>query len=82
MTIVPAKRTKDSLPLTSFKVEDKPCALPNEQSISPNAQFYPLEIERDSYPDHQGGCSFDKVSNSTNDDRYLEVGVKVSEYDV
>jgi len=37
MTIVPAKRTKDSLPLTSFKVEDKPCALPSEVSISPNA---------------------------------------------
>lgn len=37
MTVVPGKRTKDSLPLTSFKVEDKPCALPNQVSVSPNA---------------------------------------------
>jgi hypothetical protein len=85
MTIVPAKRTKDSLPLTSFKVEDKPCAKPTEVSISANAQFYPLERERVNADEQMvatEGCSFDRVSNSTYDDRYLEVGVKVSEYDV
>jgi len=72
MMIVPAKRTKDSLPLTSFKVEDKPCALPSEVSISPNSQFYPLEKERDNYilEGSHGGCTLDKVSNMTHDERY------------
>lgn len=40
-------RTKgDSLPVTSFKIEDKPCLDSRDKSQSPTTQFYPLEKDR------------------------------------
>lgn len=36
----------DNLPLTSFKIESKPCLDKNDTSKATNAVFYPLEIDR------------------------------------
>jgi len=69
-------KDSDALPLTSFAVEFKPCAIPALTSASPNAIFYPLEEDR------KNGCIQDKVSNRTYDDRYSNLGLQISEYDI
>ena len=69
-------KNTDALPLTAFAVEFKPCATPVLTSRNPNAVFYPLEEDR------KDGCLVDKVSNKTYDERYKNLGLSVSEFDM
>lgn len=41
--MVTSKTKGDNLPLTTFKIEDKPCLDDRDISISATTQFYPLE---------------------------------------
>ena len=67
----------DSLPLTSFKVEAKPCLDHNDVSKAPNAEFYPLENDR-----KIEDCREIAQFSERYDSRYLDLGLKISEYDV
>lgn len=66
----------DSLPITSTRVEHKPCILPDEVSMTPNAVFYPVELDR------LDGCSIDPVSGTEHDERYRPSNYEISEYEM
>lgn len=61
-------KNADSLPLTTFDVEYKPCAKPSETSVAPGTTFYPLEI----VPPQ---CSEDVSSGFTFDKRFTPLGL-------
>ena len=66
------------MPLTTFKVEDKPCLDPNNVSRAAKTKFYPLEVDRLS-----DDCQIVNQFKEKFDTRFSNMGdVKVSEYDV
>ena len=67
----------DNLPLTSFKIENKPCLDQNDVSRTSNAKFYPLEHDRE----NEDCREIDQFSERY-DSRYIDLGLKISEYDV
>ena len=67
----------DSLPLTSFKLEAKPCLDHSDTSKAINAMFYPLEADR-LLTDCQEVTQFKEKF----DTRYVDMGARISEYDV
>ena len=65
------------MPLTSFKVEKKPCLDSRDTSKSSATVFYPLEVEIQ-VPD----CvTVDQFSEKF-DSRYADMGIEISEYEV
>jgi len=44
-TLLYTKTAVDSLPLTSFKLEEKVCMDPERKYSNPTKVFYPLEVE-------------------------------------
>lgn len=64
---VTLSKNADSLPITSFKVEAKPCAKPDEQSKDEKAEYHPFENGDDNE------CTEDKMSKKTFDDRYAKL---------
>ena len=72
-----SKTVGDSLPLTSFKLEKKPCLDPTKQSTDPSARFYPTELDR-----KNNDCVLIEQFNETYDTRYADAGTTVTEYDV
>lgn len=75
--MVTSKTKGDNLPLTSFKIEERPCLDNRDVSISPTAMFYPLENDI-----LTKGCRIVSQFNTFVDDRYTDLGRKISEYDV
>ena len=67
----------DNLPLTSFNVEAKPCLDHNDVSKASNAVFYPLELDR-----KLEDCREIAQFSERYDSRYMDLGLKISEYDV
>jgi len=69
--------TKDAnqLPITSTKVEYKPCAKDSERSRSPGQVFYLLEKE-------EKDCTVDKLNGKTFDTRYVESGYRTNLYEI
>ena len=67
----------DNLPLTSFNVENKPCLDHNDVSRTSNAKFYPLERDRE-----VEDCREIAQFSERYDSRYIDLGLKISEYDV
>jgi len=61
--IIPSKND-DSLPLTSFRVEDRPCLSPQNVSSGRDEQLYPTEVDR------ENGCT-------EYDDRYNSTGLSI-----
>jgi len=51
--------------------------LPYEVSIVPGASFYPTE-----YDLKNGGCTAAKINGKINDDRFKNLGMPVSEFDL
>ena len=43
----------DALPITETRIEKKPCANPNETSVTADGMYYPLENDR------KNGCKED-----------------------
>ena len=66
----------DNLPLTSFNVEAKPCLDHNDISKAANADFYPLEHDRDN------DCREISQFSERYDSRYTDLSIQISEYDV
>ena len=67
----------DNLPLTQFKVEEKPCLDTRDVSVASNAEFYPLEKDR-----KNTDCRQFKQFHEQYDTRYASMGYSISEYDV
>jgi len=67
----------DNLPLTSFKIETKPCLDDRDTSKAITAQFYPLEGDR-----HKSDCRTIDQFEEEFDSRYISLGAEISEYDV
>jgi hypothetical protein len=74
---VTSKTKGDNLPLTSFKIEEKPCLNNKDTSRATTSTFYPLENDRNA-----ANCSIVDQFNERYDTRYVNMGIKVSEYDV
>ena len=74
---VTSKVEGDNLPLTSFKVEKKPCLDSSDTSKSGSTVFYPLENDKN-VPD----CVNVKQFNEMYDSRYADMGMEISEYEV
>jgi hypothetical protein len=70
-------KSGETLPITTTRVEADPCMKPNEISKSQKATWYPLEA--DFLSNH---CTRAKTNGYFNDDRYQEIGMEVSQYDV
>ena len=67
----------DNLPLTSFKLETKPCLDHNDVSRATNAVFYPLERDR-----LIQDCQDVEQFSERYDTRYTDLGLEITEYDV
>ena len=76
-SFVTSKVVGDNLPLTSFKVEKKPCLDSGDTSKSSATVFYPLEIDRNVHD-----CDTVKQFNEKFDSRYTDMGLDISEYEV
>ena len=74
---VTSKVVGDNLPLTSFKVEKKPCLDSSDTSKSTATIFYPLEVDNQ-VPD----CVTVQQFNEKFDTRYVDMGLEISEYEV
>uniref|UniRef100_A0A7S3MKJ6 Uncharacterized protein n=1 Tax=Favella ehrenbergii TaxID=182087 RepID=A0A7S3MKJ6_9SPIT len=72
-----SKTKGDNLPLTTFKVEGKPCLDPHDTSLAPGQQFYPLERDRLLHD-----CSIVEQYGERHDKRFTDMGLTISEYDV
>ena len=77
-----SKGKGDNLPLTTMSVENKPCIDPSAVSynsrFSTEFLFYPTEVDRE-IPD----CpEIEHLNNKKHDDRFIDLGLSVSEYDV
>jgi hypothetical protein len=66
----------DALPLTSTMVAYEPCLNKNSRSTDPINRFYTLEIEQDSQ------CLAEANTNITIDNRYINLGYEISDYDL
>ena len=64
--------------MTTNKLEYRPCILPSDQSMSPMSYWYPTER---SYV-NKDGCDASKLNDLVYDNRYISLGMPVSEYDV
>lgn len=76
-SFVTSKTVGNNLPITSFKLEDKPCLDSKDMSVAANRQFYPLEVDN-----RYNGCQTVQQFNEKFDTRYTDLGLKISEYDV
>lgn len=76
-SLVTSKTKGDSLPYTSFRIENKPCLDSRDTSRSASSQFYPLERDRT-----KEDCRTVAQFNQRYDDRYQNLGLEISEYDV
>lgn len=74
---VTSKTKGNNLPLTSFRVESKPCLDPKLMSRSPGQVFYPLETDR-----KMNDCHEIKQFHERYDTRYVDMGLSISEADV
>lgn len=63
--------------MTSFNVEAKPCLDHNDVSKASSAVFYPLELDR-----KLEDCREIDQFSERYDSRYIDLGLKISEYDV
>ena len=73
-----SKTIGNNLPLTTFKVENKPCLDPNDVSRAATTIFYPLEIDR-----LREDCRIVDQFKEKFDTRFSSMGdIKVNEYDV
>lgn len=70
-----ASKDFDSLPLTTFNTEYRPCMIPWKDSVSPDNVYYHLE--------HQSyGCTKSWMSDLYYDPRYIDMGARVSLFDI
>lgn len=76
-SFVTSKFKGDNLPLTSFKVEKKPCLDPTEVSTDTQQRYYPLENDR-----RRKDCSTIEQYSEKYDTRYRDLGLTISEYEV
>ena len=72
-----SKVVGDNLPLTSFKVEKKPCLDSGDTSRASSSVFYPLEVDKNVHD-----CDTLKQFNEAFDSRYTDMGIDISEYEV
>jgi len=63
--------------MTATKLETEPCMLPYEVSIVPGASYYPTERDL-----ANGGCTAAKTNGKVHDDRYMNLGMPVTELDI
>ena len=70
-------RDYDSTPVTTFRVDYRPCVNPEEYENPPTSQFYPLEYALDSK-----NCTPSQWTNKTYDQRYIDLEMPVTQYDV
>lgn len=76
-SFVYSKTKGDSLPLTSFNIESKPCLDPSLISSGQNEEFYLLEVDQTN-----SDCVVDDYYGVAYDSRYEDLGLSISEYDV
>lgn len=76
-SFVYSKTKGDSLPLTSFNIENEPCLEPSLTSSGSNEEFYPLEVDQSN-----SDCVVDEYYGVAYDSRYEDLGLSISEYDV
>jgi len=75
--VVVFTKTADSLPITGFKVEDKPCMDPTRLSYSEAQVFYPLEDDAT-----RSVCNLEDNTSLVHDPRYTKSGFSVDEFTV
>ena len=76
-SLVTSKMVGDNLPLSTLKVEFKPCLNQNDLSQSPSTMYYTLEADRQR-PD----CQLMDGFTEAYDPRYTTLDESVIEYDV